>query len=416
MFINAGSNSLTKALKKHHVALLIIVCIAIFPSFRFSSSIRIDYFIVVAVLGYALINRKGTWQRFDFAILCGFASLAIFITLALIFQFITDSSDPLSYVFNFMGFLRPTMYYIAASYLIIDYTKATVVLSYVRYLCIIVSTLIILEHLDLPIIEDAINIIYRGAVDTDNGQRAIGIFQRVHGAAYFSLFSLMFVISIFQINKELHLRKNRVVIILLLIAMLLTFSKSAILVFVVYILVAYKTKLLLNLKVLKILILSAGIFAIALYLDARLLHHVTILSFGIIYMMGFLDNLSVEKIGFVTGRVDHGWKNALEVWRESIWFGNVNSGEFVGDGGWTETLANHGILGAVGWILLFCFFFKSSLHSNLSKLHNRFTMANITFCLMLAMVPVGILMERISELMPFYLVILSRTLEARYRT
>ena len=363
-----------------------------------------------------LINKKGTWKRVDFSILCGFASLAIFVFLALIFQYINDPTKISPYVVNFMGFLRPTMYYVAASYLIVDYAKATVVLRYMAYLCIIVSTSIILEYLDLPIIEDVINIIYRGAVDTDNGKRAIGLFQRVHGAAYFSLISLMFLIAIFQLNKELHLRKNRVVITLLVVAMMLTFSKGAILVFVVYIFIAYKTKLILSKKVFKILALSLCIFTIALYLNTRLLHHVTILLFGIIYMFGFLNDASIEKISFVTGRVDHGWTNALDVWRDYKWFGDVDSGRFVGDGGWTETLANHGILGAIGWILLFYFFFKSSRHLNLSKLHNRFTMTNITLCLMLAMVPVGILMERISELMPFYLVVLSRMLEAKNHT
>lgn len=369
-----------------------------------------DYFIVLVVLLHALISEKGKWCLSDFSILCGFASLATFIGIALYFQYFTYNSVGLAYIFNFMGFLRPTLYYLAASYLIKDHIKAAKVLNYICNLCIIVSLSIIIEYFDVLILEDAINIIYRGDVNTDVGNRAIGLFQRVHGAAYFNLFSLIFIIAILQIKKELHLKKNKVLVGLLLIAMVLSFSKSTFIVLIFYFLIAYKWKLFMNIKVIKVLIGSVIVLAFTIYLNDTLYQHMNALFLGFLYLAGMLKDTSANEIGFITGRVNHGWKNALDVWSESIWFGNINHGYFVGDGGYTETLANHGLLGLAGYLIMFIFFLRSDLFYARYKSANRFTITNITLCLMIALIPVGILMERISELIPFYFVILSRIL------
>ena len=61
--------------------------------------------------------------------------------------------------------------------------------------------------------------------------------------------------------------------------------------------------------------------------------------------------------------------------------GNINHGEFVGDGGYTEVLANHGVLGFTGYI--FVIFLSRATGLNYIK-------KIIVICCMVAMLPVGL--------------------------
>ena len=144
-----------------------------------------------------------------------------------------------SYLFNFWIFA--TDYVCICIYY--DFSKIENVYEIVRFIKVIIGInccITIVEYFDVVILEDMINIVYRGAPNSDIGNRAIGLFYRVHGAAYFSLFSFIFIFSLFKITNSKITLIDKILLGIITLSLMTTFSKGAILILAIYlILISY---------------------------------------------------------------------------------------------------------------------------------------------------------------------------------
>ena len=73
------------------------------------------------------------------------------------------------------------------------------------------------------------------------------------------------------------------------------------------------------------------------------------------YLLGkSISNVTLDHS--FAGRLTNGWKNAIEIWNTSPIIGDlsqvIRSSKYMGDGGYTETLSQRGILGLIAFILL----------------------------------------------------------------
>ena len=388
-------------IKNSTILNFILFSLILLPSTAISNAIRIEFFIV-ALLALLYLVREIKINRGDAGILLAFSMLPLFVGWALFLQFLTYGDTPSSYVFNFSGFLRPTIYAFVFAMILQRIENINKVISFLKVIIGINCSITIIEYCDILIIEDIINILYRGASNSDIGNRAIGLFYRVHGAAYFSLFSFIFIFSIYKINDIKIKQSDKALLSIIIIALMTTFSKGAILVLVIYMVGVNYFRQKLRKSVLIWTCVIILLMVISLTTFTNLEKHISALATGIFVLVTFQELDSSQALGFITGRLEHGWLNALSVWRESPIFGNINHGDFVGDGGYTEVMANHGLIGLAGYIIFFLILlFNRSFELNFIK--------NTTvICCMVAMLPVGLLMERTSEFLPLIFLIMRK--------
>ena len=99
----------------------------------------------------------------------------------------------------------------------------------------------------------------------------------------------------------------------------------------------------------------------------------------------------------LSGRLNHGWSNAIANFQQNPLFGSVNTFQFIGDGGYTELLSNYGILGLIS--------FLTYLILSLRLFPNSRTRISLFLAILCLVVPTGLFQRRVLEIIPFYFAI-----------
>lgn len=399
--------------------LLILVFMAlVVPPLVPASSIRLDTMAIFVLLP-ALVLRTGriAYDRRYRPVLLGFATLAAGVGTALLLQvMLLDIPMLWPYLQNFQGYSRPTLFGILAAMMIRSRDEAETVAKLILAGTAVHGFLAAVEYANLQPFTGILGLLYRGSADARVGTRAIGAFTTVHGLAYFSLYGLVFstfVLLIAEKGSALG-RWARLGILGALAGIVLPFSRGAWIAAAAgaaYMLLRRKTLPL----VLKAAAGGTALFAIALSLFPESLVNVVAYYSSIVdgarFLLGAAEGIDEKQVSFITARLDWGWMHALEVWRSSPVFGDMSFSmtRFIGDGGYTETLANHGLLGMGALLLmLLVFWFGASRHAHGdSAVLVRRILRTFVVVFFLASFATGTLKERSIELLPVMLIVLT---------
>ncbi len=306
----------------------------------------------------------------------GFAILCCFVVLANIIQVPWfGGTDVLELsLANSFGFLRPPSMVVIYVYAIRKYGQSfNNSIIWIVFLSILLHALFAIFEYANPLgIAGLISNIYRGAFDSRLGLRALGAFSRVHGLAYFTAFSLVFleILSLIKsrtnnVVSKLPVHLIRASFVFTILALFVSFSRSAYIclfvlfgLYVMMQLYGAVCKGVLSLRASILLLSVASLIAILLNVASLyykdffrwFLKSIDAIPLIFSYFSASRREQSLE-FGFISGRLDHGWANALEAWRASPFFGNLpaSTDSFIGDGGYTELLSNQGIIGIIGY-------------------------------------------------------------------
>ena len=268
---------------------------------------------------------------------------------------------------NSIGFIRFLGVYVLLSYALPKLeVYSTLYISF-----FLISPLAgIIDYFNIEPFNSVLNSIYRADPDNDIPGRALGIFQRVHGLAYFSTFAVLLLSNYPKLIENEKIRISAIV--LNFIALILTFSRSALLALFISLVYSYKAYF-----IRYITFISLSISLILFFAEgSKVFRIIDSIYQGFRFLAGFSYNY--DQAAFIVARLDWGWGNAINQFYTSPVFGSLDrSGTFfVGDGGYVELLANQGLMGIIGFLLFFFVFFRSKLPV-ISTLGVFFLIANI---------------------------------------
>lgn len=232
---------------------------------------------------------------------------------------------------------------------------------------IVHGILTIIEYLNITPISAWLNVIARGNIDADVGTRAVGAFGYVHGLGFFGTFFILYALYIiFEYPNNYLIRYLAYISVFFSIVNTgLSFSRAAWLATAVgvvsFLLPRWRSRRLNRLfPIVGVTVLSIIVALLSLNAETLGRFNSTVSSFidGAKWVFGN-QSIDESKIQFVTGRINHGWENAIAVWFENPLFGRliIQGNIFVGDGGYTAMLAQQGLVGLVGfvgWCTLIC--------------------------------------------------------------
>ena len=393
----------------------IIISLFFLPAIIPNTSIRIDNILILFFGTILFLTRKYTISSLHKNIYKNYLRLFLFIFFALFLQsiFIRNAYD--IYFLNFQGFFRLVLVIVLFSNVIAK-NDSEYFIKLILFGIIYIGFISIIQSFDLKPFSSIINFIYRGdqnAMVGSAGGRALGVFTEVHNQAYFQLYTLLFLLTIDAIKSF----KNRILykfaLLLSLLGLVFSYSRSAWLTFlIVFIFFKYKSlnfkKIFIGFFVLNIILIIIYNFILSEIITYQISAYLESIVEGGKYLITFNDDLDAEKIGFITARLNWGWLNALNVWSENKVFGDISYGSrhdlFIGDGGYTEILANHGTIGFIGFLLFIFNTRKNSRNQSISNLY--FKSMSITF--ILGAFAVGIFRERSMEILPIYMMIITK--------
>jgi hypothetical protein len=263
----------------------------------------------------------------------------------------------------------------------------------------------------LPDYAGPINLIFRGSLEntanTYSISRPVSVFDSVHACAYFSALTLVFC-SIYKNTYRLYsctssgFIPNKVYLYINLSAFLglfLTSSKSGLLSVIAFYL-SQRPIVLSRLRTTlsySFILTALAMASLSVIFSEKLSAILISISLSLSSLVAALaNNLSTTEVSdSFSGRLNHGWANAIHNFSENPLFGSVNIIQFIGDGGYTELLSNYGIVGLSGFIL-YLFLTIRCFHSL------RLRVGFLFVCLILT-IPTGLFQRRVSEVLPFYL-------------
>ncbi len=400
--------------------LVVFVFSAMFsPSFISNTSYRIDTILIYLLVPFLILYKpKLYYLSANRYILISVGTFVFTIFIALFLQSLLISDASLSKHFiNFAGFFRILLFSILALISINSYDRALMIAKILLICIILQSIILIIEYTQIFPFSYLINLIYHDSNQKLNVYRATGSFSSVHAAAYFFLYSLLFsfAICITVSNKKIK-NLSIVAIFFSLVGVILPVSKSAYiallasLVFLIVLRRDYKTLLLTP------ILLSILIFSIYVLIPKKKLeyfvHDLSQLQEGITWFFLSRDK-SYDEIGFIAGRLNHGWKNAIDNWFHYPIYGNIDTSEviFIGDGGYTEILTNSGAIGLIGFLLMLLFIYYQPIF--ITKYHYKISsnsligIRSIVIAIVFASVATGFAKQRTLELLPIFFLTLS---------
>lgn len=397
-----------------------LVFLALFaPPLVPGTSIRLDSLAIFFLLP-ALILREGK-LRYDrrfrpvvlaFTVLLAGVALPLFLQLLLL-----EGSFHSRYLINVQGYLRPLLFALLAAVAIRTDTDSRSAATLLLWGMIFHGVVAVVEYSQLQPLVGYINIWFRGAADHSlGGMRAIGAFNRVHGLAFFSLYALLFSVCIAiqsARGSRMHYLANAAGL-LSVVGLTISFSRAA------WIAAAACLGFLL-LRAIHVKVLVKGIVSLAalavtvMYLRpdmwARAVGYYSSIVAGFFYFVDPSRILDASEVRFITGRLDWGWRHALESWRQSPVFGDLRAGltMFVGDGGYTERLVHYGLIGLVSQLIMFSILWVGisgpSVNGRVKAIKNTYLRVFVVGFLF-ASLATDILKERTIELLPVLLVVL----------
>lgn len=369
--------------------------------------------LIVFIKGHIAFDRRCR------AILLAFGFLAIGVGLSLFLQLLFLGKSIVGpYLQNFQGYLRPVLFGVLAAIAIRSSIQAERIARLILFGVIVHAIIAILEFLNIQPFAGVINLLFRGDAEAKIGLRAIGAFDTVHSLAYFGIYSLVFGFAVVSQSKENPRLASlaKVAIGFSLIITILPFSRGAWISGIAasgYLLMHRGGMIKLLKSAIFLVPLAAATTAILPEVRDRVLEYYSSIVDGARFLLGASELADQKNINFITGRLEWGWLHALEVWRSHPLHGDmsISLGQFIGDGGYTEALANHGTIGFLSFFLMFIALWgggQAQLYassSNAKAVRKAFRAYVILF--IFALFATGILKERSIELLPVMLVTLA---------
>jgi len=399
----------------------LLVSVIYSPTVVSSTDMRLDTIGVFVVFIVLILSAKLRYYNEARTVILAYLIMCISVVFALSLQALRDPSN-LSNVFfiNAQGYLRPLLYAILAACFTRSLRNYRIIVRILLYGIIYHGMIVLLDYFKVPILSSIISILYFPSDGWDH-YRSIGAFGTVHSLAYFGLISFifcLFVASSGYYDSRIS-RLGVVGMVFSLPCLILPFSRAAILaalLSVIYITfvrwrgVSRLSGTSLIKFVFGFLVLLLLYISLSEDFKVTFSHYLTSIFVGVQFLLTGEVPLEVP-LNFIEGRLGHGWKNSLEVWSDSPLIGNLSASQviFIGDGGYTESLALHGILGFLG--LLFFFFILYSngglllSTSRVSKVVSLYT-RTFTIALAVAALATGFLKFRVAEILPVMLVCL----------
>jgi hypothetical protein len=351
------------------------------PAFIPNTSIRIDF--VISVVSILFIFRNlGNLKYFKRAL---FAYSSFFSSANLI-QIFFYQTHIFSILVNALGFLRPlgTLYFVSNQrHYLLNLKKLVFSTLYIY------PILGIIDYFNIEPLNSFLNLIYRFGIDNQMLGRATGLFQRVHGLAYFNVLAIVILIADNELVKSSF--KKKLLIIINFLSLVLTFSRSG-MIFIFIVILIMKRRYFLY----YILSVFVFIFFILNFLrESKLFRIIDSIYNGVKYLLGS-NEFDDRGAAFITARLEWGWGNSISKFLDSPIWGNLDKsvGDFVGDGGYVEILANQGLMGLIGFfILIFWFLF-----------HKKKSFRYIGITLSLLNIGAACFTERLFELLIIYII------------
>lgn len=399
---------------------LLVILALLAPPLVPGSSIRVD---TIAVFFYPLLLFIGFWRiRYDRRsrpVLIAFGFLAGGIGFALILQvLLLEKPLYIEYLHNLNGHMRPLLFALLAASAIRTKDSAEIMVKIFLMGIISHGALAIIEYINLQPFTGIINFLYRGDFNERLGLRALGAFKMVHDLAYFSLYGFLFSVAVLTHpdKKPSLVLWAGVATIFSLVSLILPFSRGAWVAAAAgggfMLLRLGNLRLILSLVLTTLVTLALSMVVMPVFINKIEEYLFSIIS-GLQYLMAVGDVEDESDISFITARLDWGWLHAIEVWKENPLHGDLSYSLvlFIGDGGYTEVLANHGLIGLFAYLLMFLALWKKPYLLAYSHFkYFQWTLVStrsFVVAFIFALFATGILKERSSELLPVMLISLT---------
>jgi hypothetical protein len=416
-----------KVLTKFNLFLVIVFSSLVLPPIVPKTSIRVDT-IAIFFYSFLLLSSKiPTFSKTSKFVITSFFSLTLGAGIALLMQaFLLGKPYILEYAYNFQGYLRPLLFAFVTVKTVKSIKQTEILVRLILFGIIFHGLIALIQYIRLEPYASYINLLYRGDLDEFGYVRGLGAFAIVHGLGYFGLYGLIFSLAIitYPCEKFLLRKLSYIALVFSLVSLIVPFSRGAWIaaaistVFLTLNKINWKTFVssgFTNKFVKKIFIAIPLLALVAYFFPAnsdfiRLTKkYANDILVGIQYLT-FNRSQSFENLVFIQGRLDWGWANALEVFRNYPLHGDLSARyvTFIGDGGYTESLSNHGFIGFIS--ILFLFFTIWMAHSRfhsiepLAKAWINVSLRSFVIAFAIAMIPTTMLQERSIELLPVMLI------------
>jgi hypothetical protein len=391
------------------------------PPLVSGSSVRLDTILIYLIIPlYAIYKVKIQFLQHNLIYIKAFLVFFFSILCALFFQLLFFSEvHYIAHFMNALGFLRLPLFAIF-SLIALTSRQRALSLAKVILVCVVIQFIILLvEYLGIYPFANIINRLYRDTFESVYVYRATGTFDAVHSAAYFFLYSFFFSLALLIGEKKPKGFRKLAVLsaVCSCFGILLPVSKGAFLAVVIGLLY-----FLIKRRVFGFLVILASLISLItitiLYLlptnkSDYIRDQTSILYEGIKWFVAGADANQYETIDFVAGRLDHGWKNAIDNWLNYPLTGNIDASQqkFIGDGGYTEILSNSGFIGLIGFLAMLAMIFFSKRNSQNASFLDRSVYLDViktfSICIVIASVATGFSKNRTIELLPVMVVVLS---------
>jgi len=412
-------------LTKSNLFTVIVISTLILPPLIPKTSIRVDTLIIFVYSLILLFGKSLTFSKGSRIIVYSFLSLTIGAGIALLIQAIF-LGEPylLEYVYNFQGYTRPLLFAFVTAETIKSARHAESIVKIILFGIIYHGVVALLQYARLEPFASNINLLYRGSSDDFGYVRGLGAFATVHGLAYFGLYGLVFSLSIINFSSVKPSLRNLAYFasIASVASLIVPFSRSAWIattISVAYLFanrINWRALLFLRLKwkTLQKMIAISVLVAIASYLTPT----------DVIYTLkGYSDDILLatnyfitgkaqdfQGVTFIEGRLDWGWQNAIETFKKYPLHGDLSARykTFIGDGGYTESLSNHGFIGFISILIMFSMIWMTNYSLKFIEPSNRIwikiSLRSFVIGLGLASLATTMLQERSMELLPVMMI------------
>ena len=410
---------------------IILVSVLFFPPIsQYTGEYRLDTFLLVPTALLLLLSKnysaENLQSKYNLRILSPFLILATSVAISLLIQSFTYSPPFALLITNFFGYSRPLL----VGYIVLNGVSSIChirrVINLILYSVIFHGICSIIGIFSVPYFSELLSTVYRPVTLSDWGaQRAIGAFNTEHGLAYYGLLVNIFILFLIRL-KNIHLVASSKLLpaayLMSFVCMLLSMSKSTFAAFAI----SYTLLITMLFKPLHFHRFSfklPSLFQFVLIIFFLLCFACLLLVLpdstydALGYQLNELAKLSSLILDssdtqptFISARLNWGWANALSAFLDDPLVGDITVSLriFSGDGGYTESLGMHGLIGFGGLLafLALIFFGKiipRSTHSTLSDL--SFFYRQLALTLSILLIGTGVFRPRIGELIPVLVIL-----------
>lgn len=401
----------------------LIVLLALYsPPLITRSSWRLDTLLIYLILPVLLLYRgRFIFKKLFHPIIIGFCIPPIVFLVIILLQHLKDLPISMGYWKPLFGHIRFLFILLLSIIAINTERQVDLILKFLIWGLIVHSFFGLITYFDVSPGSAIIKSIYKSE-EIGVSWRASGVFALLHSYSFF----LLFVIITAFINKDI-VKGNKLffwfAITCGILGLIPSFSKAAYIALIIFLIGYSLLNILYEKKNYKSILRKVSLFAIltGFFLGIggsfyRFLPEATAdrinETFEVINIA--VNNLAQgsqeQEVNFVEGRLDWGWKNAIEVWKKNPIIGDLSASDriFIHDGAYNAILAETGILGLMSYLIMIGSIFYTIIYEikrsskELIRIKNGLLMFMIVVIFVgLATYPFG---ERMMELFPVIIV------------